>query len=149
MKAIKKIFALLLCFAIVLTGITFSNAEGNEVKAATDVNTDMLNVKVQVATNQTNVMRFVTTVDSLEYKNAGFEVTPEGATSIVYERTTVFERISSDTNGVEYKFSPKVVDPSAAYFMTAKIKKSRYTLAGALIATLTGTIASIILAGYM
>lgn len=121
MKAIKKIFALLLCFAIVLTGITFSNAEGNEVKAATDVNTDVLNVKVQVATNQTNVMRFVTTVDSLEYKNAGFEVTPEGATSIVYERTTVFERISSDTNGVEYKFSPKVVDPSAAYFMTAKM----------------------------
>lgn len=37
----------------------------------------------------------------------------------------------------------------SVYFMTAKIKKSRYTLAGALIATLTGTIASIILAGYM
>lgn len=37
----------------------------------------------------------------------------------------------------------------SVYFMTAKIKKSRYTLAGALIATLAGTAASIILAGYM
>ena len=37
----------------------------------------------------------------------------------------------------------------SVYFMTAKIKKSRYTLAGALIATLAGTAASIVLAGYM
>ena len=37
----------------------------------------------------------------------------------------------------------------SVYFMTAKIKKSRYTLAGALIATLAGTVASIILAKYM
>lgn len=37
----------------------------------------------------------------------------------------------------------------SVYFMTAKIKKSRYTLTGALIATLAGTVASIILAGYM
>lgn len=37
----------------------------------------------------------------------------------------------------------------SVYFMAAKIKKSRYTLAGALIATLAGTVASIILAGYM
>ncbi len=35
----------------------------------------------------------------------------------------------------------------SVYFMTAKIKKSRYTLAGALLATLAGTAASILLAG--
>ncbi len=35
----------------------------------------------------------------------------------------------------------------SVYFMTAKIKKTRYTLAGALIATLAGTVASIWLAG--
>lgn len=35
------------------------------------------------------------------------------------------------------------------YFMTAKIKKSRYTLAGALLATVAGTIASIVFAQYM
>ncbi len=37
----------------------------------------------------------------------------------------------------------------SVYFMTAKIKKSRYTLAGALLATLAGTVASIVLAGWM
>ncbi|MBD5554993.1 MAG: spore maturation protein [Roseburia sp.] len=37
----------------------------------------------------------------------------------------------------------------SVYFMTVKIKKSRYTLAGALIATLAGTVASVVLAGYM
>ena len=37
----------------------------------------------------------------------------------------------------------------SVYFMSAKIKKSRYTLAGALLATLAGTIASIMLAKYM
>lgn len=37
----------------------------------------------------------------------------------------------------------------SVYFMSAKIKKSRYTLAGALLATLAGTAASVVLAGYM
>ena len=37
----------------------------------------------------------------------------------------------------------------SVYFMTVKVKKSRYTLAGALLATLAGTIASVILARSM
>lgn len=37
----------------------------------------------------------------------------------------------------------------SVYFMSVKIKKSRYTLVGALIATLAGTVASVILAGWM
>lgn len=37
----------------------------------------------------------------------------------------------------------------SVYFMTVKIKKSRYTLAGALIATFAGTAASVVLAKYM
>ena len=37
----------------------------------------------------------------------------------------------------------------SVYFMTVKIKKSRYTLAGALLATVAGTAVSIVLAGYM
>ncbi|MCM1283607.1 MAG: spore maturation protein [Muribaculaceae bacterium] len=35
------------------------------------------------------------------------------------------------------------------YFMSVKIKKTRYTLAGALTATLAGLIASVMLAGYL
>jgi spore maturation protein B len=37
----------------------------------------------------------------------------------------------------------------SVYFMSVKIKKSRYTLAGALLATLAGTAASVILAQQM
>lgn len=37
----------------------------------------------------------------------------------------------------------------SVYFMTAKIKKTRYTLAGAMLATFAGLIASVILAGMM
>ncbi|MFP3155637.1 spore maturation protein [Lachnospiraceae bacterium ZAX-1] len=37
----------------------------------------------------------------------------------------------------------------SVYFMAAKVRKSRYTLAGALIATLAGTIASVVLAGFL
>ena len=37
----------------------------------------------------------------------------------------------------------------SAYFMAAKVKKTRYTLTGALLATLAGMIASVWLAGYV
>ena len=37
----------------------------------------------------------------------------------------------------------------SVYFMTVKVKKTRYTLAGALLATLGGLAASVILAGMM
>lgn len=37
----------------------------------------------------------------------------------------------------------------SVYFLTAKVKKSRYTLAGALLATFAGLAASVVLAGWM
>lgn len=37
----------------------------------------------------------------------------------------------------------------SVYFMTAKIKKTRYTLSGAILATFAGLVASVILAGMM
>ena len=37
----------------------------------------------------------------------------------------------------------------SVYFMTVKITKTRYTLAGALIATLSGIVASVVLALWM
>lgn len=37
----------------------------------------------------------------------------------------------------------------SVYFLAAKVTKTRYTLPGALLATLAGTIASVILAGWM
>ena len=37
----------------------------------------------------------------------------------------------------------------SVYFMSAKVQKTRYTLTGALLTTLAGTIASVILAGFL
>ncbi|MGN1183910.1 MAG: spore maturation protein, partial [Oliverpabstia sp.] len=37
----------------------------------------------------------------------------------------------------------------SVYFIAAKVTRTRYTLAGALLATLAGTIASVILASLM
>lgn len=37
----------------------------------------------------------------------------------------------------------------SVYFLAAKVTKTRYTLAGALLATLAGTVASVVLAGWM
>ncbi len=37
----------------------------------------------------------------------------------------------------------------SVYFLAAKVTKTRYTLAGALLATLAGTVASVVLAGMM
>jgi hypothetical protein len=83
---------------------------------------DMLNVKVQIAQNGSKYMRFVSSVDSLEYKAVGFEVTPQGGTPKVYNTNIVFEKVRATTAGMDYEFSPKVVSHSSEYFMTAKIK---------------------------
>ncbi|MCM1343986.1 MAG: hypothetical protein NC246_09155 [Muribaculaceae bacterium] len=37
----------------------------------------------------------------------------------------------------------------SVYFLAAKVTKTRYTLTGALLATLAGTVASVVLAGRM
>ena len=37
----------------------------------------------------------------------------------------------------------------SVYYMTARVTKTRYTLTGALLATLAGVIASVVLAGMM
>ena len=37
----------------------------------------------------------------------------------------------------------------SVYFMSVKVKKTRYTLAGALLATVAGTLASVVIVSYM
>lgn len=54
---------------------------------------------------------------------------------------TMISLIMSCTETIFYTMS--------IYFMTAKVQKTRYTLAGALITTLTGTIASVILTQFV
>ena len=106
---------------------TMENAITDASKVTSDsyakfISSEVLGVKAQVATDESNIMRFISSVDSLVYKNVGFEVTPVGGTKKSYETVTVYERVVSDTNGVEYKFSPKVVDTLSEYFITAKLR---------------------------
>ena len=123
MKRIKRFVAVILSLAIIITGIHWSDVSADEVHAATTTvqNRDMLNVKVQVAKDDnTNVMRFVSSVDSLNYRKVGFEIAKEGETPNRYDITTVYKRIESilEDEHLKYTFSPKVIDTSAEYFMT-------------------------------
>jgi len=117
----KKLWVSALAVVMVLACVFGFNMAQNNVMAA-EYNDDMLNVKFQVATNDSNVIRFVASVDNLDYQNVGFEVMAEGwEKAKSYSTTTVYERIASTTDGVAYEFSPKVVDLSSSYFVTAKL----------------------------
>jgi len=97
------------------------------------VNPDVLNVKLQITKDATPDsssvnMRMVTSVDSLDYQQVGFEVYygKEAIQSKEYtkdvEITTVYERIvASSESGVDYNYSPKVVDTDSEYFATATL----------------------------
>ena len=60
---------------------------------------------------------------------------------IVPEEGKVFPPIDTIPETVFYTMS--------VYFMAAKVTKTRFTLTGALLATLAGTVASVVLAGWM
>lgn len=112
----------------------FTNATCTSKHAITDVanvgddsfakfvRPDTLNVKIQISGtanyNGNYVIRFVSSVDSLNYKNVGFVVN-ETMSNV---SNTVYERIDSSTNGSEYEFSPKVVGMESKYFFTAKLQ---------------------------
>ena len=121
MKTMKRTLAVLFSLVLVIAGVYCIKTAGNEAKAA-NAQADLLAVKVQVATDESNVIRFVSSVDCLDYKEVGFEVTPVGGTTKTYTTKTVYERIESTTDGVEYTFSPKVVDVDSEYFFTAKLQ---------------------------
>ena len=116
----KKALALLLSLVTILSGIYWVDMTGSEVKAA-NAQSDLFETKVQVA-EKVDVIRFVSSVESLDYKEVGFEVTPAGGTTKTYTTKVVYERIESTTEGVEYTFSPKVVDVDSEYFFTGKLE---------------------------
>ena len=118
MKTMKKVLAVVLALAMIIPGVYFGNQKQNDVQAAASVSTDMLNIKVQVAVDGADVIRVIASVDSLDYRKVGFELTtPSGVKT--FETTTVYERIVSNVTDEEYEFSPKLVDISSEYFVTA------------------------------
>ena len=120
-QRLKKTIIILLVMVLTLTGNIWNTAGQESVYAANTISTDMLNVKVQVAVDGADVIRFITSVDSLEYSKVGFELTTPSGTK-TYETNTVYERIVSQVTSEEYEFSPKVVDTSSKYFVTAKFR---------------------------
>jgi len=132
-KTMKRILIMLSAIALVLTGMCLIPTKADKVEAIdvptqeSDVDKGMLDVKAQT-TADGSVIRFVTSVDSLNYHKVGFKITPEGGETITHPIKTVFEKIESTTEGVEYKFSPKVVDSSSEFLATAKMKVNNAAL---------------------
>lgn len=97
---------------------------------------EILDIKVQVTngivTGQTSeatmkyndkyVVRFVSSVDCLDYSKIGFEVeAADGSYKAKSSSKTVFRGIESTNAGSEYNFSPKVIAEQSEYFITAKL----------------------------
>lgn len=89
---------------------------------------DVLTVKCQVKSDvqsegvtSTN-MRLITSVDTLNYNKVGFKVIyNNGAEKDVWTQT-VYSRIkASAESGVDYNYSPKVVDTKSEWFVTATL----------------------------
>ena len=137
---LKKLLAVVLVFAMLAPIMGNLEANVNEVQAEeTSSSSEMLSVKCQVTNGVVTdtsidkyrnnyVMRFVSSIDSLDYKEVGFEISYQenGETVTKTNRTkTVFKRIESTTGSTSkgrdtYSFSPKVISTASEYFITAK-----------------------------
>lgn len=119
---------------------------------------EVLDVKVQtmdayiqegevIAPN--GAIRFVSSVDSLNYQYAGFHITYPDGTVKEHNIYKVLKKIDSNVMNMDkdkkvtYEFSPKIIDTKSEYFMTAKLavdsKDSDYVVK-AFYKTLDGTI---------
>lgn len=86
------------------------------------VDSDVLGVKLQSQEigGLTN-LRIVTSVDSLNYTNVGFEIAV-GEQSFSYDTYSVLNKIdASAESGVVYEYTPNVVDEDSKYFMTLTV----------------------------
>lgn len=94
-------------------------------KYAKFVSEEVLSVKCQItdgttATSPTTDIRFVTTVDSLYYKETGFTITV-GGTERTQSIKTVYKKIVANDGGVKFEYEPTDFCASAKYFATFTI----------------------------
>lgn len=107
--------------------IGYKKASGNAY--AKFVPADTLSVKCQVAENtegaKSSKLRIVSTVDSLNYYQVGFEITvttEKGATkTISYDSHQVAEKIQATADGVNYDYTPNIFDVDSEYFTTVTV----------------------------
>jgi len=104
-----------------------AHTEATGTAYAKFVNKDVCKVKAQVTAGTTAQskladIRFVTTVDSLNYKKVGFKITFGGET-VTQETTTVYSSIVSSTDGVEVDYTPSdEFHADSKYFVTMVLK---------------------------
>ena len=151
----KRIIAMLLAIALVMTGICVIKTQTAKEVKASDANEetiipdtpdiDMLSIKIQPRqndpkgtpydfTDDTMDLRLVSSVNGIGYASVGFEVyftsndnaKPEDTEPIIFETSSVLKRISAKKTNVTYKYSPKVVDTSSEYFVTGVIMNILY-----------------------
>ena len=95
----------------------------NTVVYAKFVYEDVLNVKAQVTagttadSEKTNI-RFVTTVDSLDYKKVGFCIEIDGLRKDIVSNTTVYEALYAVENGTVDTLNPAEFSPVSQFFST-------------------------------
>ena len=91
------------------------------------VHKDVFRIKAQVsagtnAKSEFTDIRFVTTVDCLNYKKVGFKITFGGKT-VTQETSTVYSSIVSNTDGVEVDYTPSgEFHEDSKYFVTMVLK---------------------------
>ena len=82
----------------------------------------VLSVKAQISANTTaqsasTSMRFLTTVDTLYYREVGFYITMGGETQKI-RSSTVYSMIVANDGGVAFPYSPTIFHDQSNYFMT-------------------------------
>lgn len=144
MKRVKRCIAVILSLAIVMTGIYWCENSAEEVQAATEteVNSEMLELKFQRGQGSiSNKIRVVASVDSPNYSAVGFAIDKGDGEQLFTINTKQYplpQRIKSTVYNIDgtemrmdYSFSPKVIDTSSEYFLTAKwnaVEGTQYTV---------------------
>jgi len=142
----KKIIATLLAITMFVSSVYVAFPIAKEVQASEtnvtteDANLDMIQIKMQTANTpyaykdqRATKVRLLASVDSLDYAAVGFKVWYDqditngvdgglnAKPTATHETTTVYKRIAATNEGVSYKYSPKIVDTSSEYFVTATL----------------------------
>ncbi len=88
------------------------------------VDKNVLTVKAQVNQNTNNAIRFVTTVDSLDYKLVGFEIEFGGkmADREKTKTTTVYQSLNQFVDGNNTPVSPTVFSPASNFFAAFTVR---------------------------
>jgi len=113
---------------LMISGMFFMGTPNQEVMASepASIKEDVLSVKCQVSDDMTK-LRMVTTIDGVEqYKSLGFEIKfvaddDDPAKTKNHTVKTVFRKIDSKVEGVDYDFSTKVFHVESEWFATYTI----------------------------